>query len=312
MQEQFELSFEHAQLEIPELGTVRDVGVALERRDDKLLWEAARRCGTLAVFYEQLRAQVGFAAVPIVLNKPRRIRECAALLAMPVLLTAADAALVSTPEIVSRSMGRVILWLEEWFHYKVHIRLFSCLFTYAEICMWSPSATRSRLLRLMDRNQATEAIGPVHFGLPADAPMLAFIIAAAHRPLEWPALPHLDPEGDLKLQARVSGLLQVCGPASTMSPVQVLTPGFLSEAIADGLDAFFGAIANRYGVVKWGVKAHGPDMVVAHLEIPDQPNLTVSVPLRAHQLGLDGIEARLRRLEGLATEGRGLFKSHPH
>jgi len=289
---------------IPDLQIVRDIGTALKLRDDMALWAAARRAESQETFYEQLRAQVGYTTFSGVLKRVHKDqREChVALLGVPVLLASSDAALVGNSPATKTALNCVRGWLMEWFEYQGEITLYSALFGYHDICMWTPSVMRSRLDGLVDPKSASAQVPQaVDFGLPSDAPVLAFIIGAVHRPLAWPQLPPLDPEADLKLQARISGALQLCSPGGSGNRITVLTPAFASEAIAEGLDRWFGAIASAYELKGWDMHQCDQDLVIAHLEVGEDAANTSAVPLRAHQLGLDGIERRLSQLSALCA-----------
>jgi hypothetical protein len=296
---------EQMSVEVPDLTVVRDIGAALRNSDDKMLWDAARRAQSQAVFYEQLRAQVAvttYSGVVPRVNKNRLQYQCA-LVMVPILLPESEAHLIGSP-LTAPVMPNIRNWLQEWFESQGEITMFGSLFGYHDVCMWSPTMLRKRLMHLTDKRHATPdavTVAYEEYGLPPGAPNLAFIIAALLRPLARPTLPYLDPEGDLILRARISGALQLCSESKRPGPVEALIPGFASEAIADGLDAWLKGIAKAAPIRRWDVQQADQDIVLLQLELGDDATHTRAIPLRAHQLGLDGIEDRIKVVAGLGT-----------
>jgi hypothetical protein len=141
MQKRLEPSSALLPVAIADLKIVRDIGTALELRDDMALWAAARRAESQAVFYEQLRSQVGYTTFSGALKRihKSRLQYHVALLGVPVLLTGSDATLVGNSQATKTAMKNVRAWLQEWFEYRVEITLYSSLFGYHDICMWTPS-----------------------------------------------------------------------------------------------------------------------------------------------------------------------------
>lgn len=304
MRQIYDQPSEIVRCEIPDLEVVRDIGSALAKGDDELLWKAARRAQSQSAFYEQLRSQVGYTTYPGVaprLHKNRMEFHCS-LLMIPILLPAQESGLLGDTRTCDTVMPHIRSWLMEWFGNKVEVTMYNCLFGYQDVCMWAPSTMRERLLQLaMHTKHAATNNNPCDFNLPAEAPILCFLVAAVHRPLAWPELPPLVPEDDIKLQARISGALHLCSQSMTGSQIKVLTPNFASEGIGEGIDVWLEAIAQLLGIKRWDVQQADLDAVVLQLEVGDDAREVAIIPLRAHQLGLDGIEQQLTKVARLGS-----------
>ncbi len=291
--------------EIASLDDARDIGIALEKRDDRSIWEAARKASSQGAFFEHLRSQVGFTTYSGVVRQIARTRleyYCSMIL-VPVLLPAEASGLVMNTEALKPAIKQVRHWLQEWFEHKVEITLFSAPIGYQEVCGWTPSLMREKLDHLTKRHELRiEAPPDFDFRLPEESPSLAFFVAAVQRPLAWPVLPPISAEGDLALQARLSGAIEICAPGQAGRGVQTLVPTFASESIAAGLDLWIEAIHAMHGIRRWDVQQVDQDLVVLQLEVGEDAIHTSPIPLRAHQLGLDGIEALLAKV---ATLGSG-------
>lgn len=293
--------------DIPDMAVIREIGDALERKNDDLLWAAASRAQSQELFYAQLRSQVGYttytASPDRGVRRPRTENHCA-LVMVPVILPASIARTLLAPHACAETMSAVRHWLEEWFQFRARITLYDCLFPYAEICMWTPSLTRARLEQLV---RSTKDSAPVFapaqdLALPQGAPVLAFIVAAAHTNFGWPGLPPESPTEDLKLQARISGALQLRTSVEQLHErIDVLAPSFSSEAIASGLSTWLSRIAGEHGLRRWDAQQADQDVLVLQLEVGEDAAASAVVPLRAHQLGLDGIEDCVRHVVGLGT-----------
>lgn len=294
--------------EIPDLNTAYEIRRALDRRDDDMLWEVARRASSQQVFYEQLRSQVltlsytGRIAKSTARMKAGRSDMQCAVLMVPVVVGGSARELVSDAEVLAPVVGHIRSWLEEWFEYKQVVTMFSSLIDYAEVCQWTPSITRSKAQRLVNSGVAGEVTPEPHdFHLPVDAARLAFFTAIVQRPMEAPTLPPLDAEGDRVLCAKIEGAIQLCNGARGLSPVRVLTPAFASEAIESGMDAWLTSLVEHHGIRRWDVQQADQDVVLLQLEIGEEQPFAALVPLRAHQLGLDGVEKCIARVAGLGT-----------
>ncbi len=295
--------------EIPDLNTAYEIQQALSRQDDAMLWEAAKRAECQQVFYEQLRAQVGTLSYTGQINGlgTRRSEVLCSLVLVPVLLGAEDRELAADRAAVSKAVPAIRNWLEEWFEYTGRIAMYSCLFDYSEVCCWTPSIMRSSVQRLIDSTAIPELCAADHqFRLPEDAPTLAFFVAVIQRPMHEPSLPPLDPELDRVLQAKIAGAIQISSPKPRQPQVRVLTPAFATDAIGAGLDEWIAAVASEHGIGRWDVQHADQDVVLLHLHVGEQGTPPAVIPLRAHQLGLPGIEERLAKVSGFSLGSFGV------
>lgn len=291
--------------EVRSVGDLRQVFEALERRDDASVWDAARRAPSQASFFEDLRHQVSsttyFAGTRT--RRQEKVKYHCSLVFIPLVLDRALTDVVDNPEAVRPAIQQVRSWLQEWFEHKVEVNILTAVVGYEEVCVWTPSVMREKLERLAIHKPPTISQAPnFDFHLPAQAPELAFFVAAVHRPLDWPRLPGEDAVMDEQLASRVSGAVQVCSQAPGLEPrLEVLTPDFASDALREGILRWLQAIAGRVGIRRWDAQVVDQDLVVLQLELGDDATATTPIPLRAHQLGLGGIEAILDVVSKLGT-----------
>jgi hypothetical protein len=288
----------------PEIWSVRQMFEALERRDDASLWEAARRAPSQAQFFEDLRHQVSSTSyVAGTRNaKSRKVPSHCSLVFVPVILGKALQDVIDNDEALKPATRQIHGWLGEWFEHNVEVSMLNTLVGYDEVCIWSPSIMRERLERLAVGKKPSIPVPPnFNFHLPSEAPELAFIVAAIHRPLEWPRLPADDATENRILAAKLSGALQVCSQSPAPGMVEVLVPDFASDALCAGILRWVESIAETVGIKRWDAQMVDQDLVVLHLELGEDAATTTPIPLRAHQLGLSGLEEILKRVSELGT-----------
>lgn len=296
----------HERFEMPELADIGFVFDALERRDDQSLWEAAKRAPSHVGFFEQLRNQVGFTTYTTGREGARRsVAHHCAMLMVPVILPAGYATLRGNPSVTVPIVKQMVRWMGGWLQHKAEISFFNAPISYEEICIWTPSTMREKLEHLAVKKEPTLALPPdFNFYLPAEAPSLAFFVAAAQQPLDYPALPVLNPAADLALVSMISGAIQVAADGSTMLPVETLVPNYASEAMEAGILRWLSVIDAEFGIGRWDVQPVNQDLVVLQLEVGERPGHTSPIPLRAHQLGLPGIE---RIIGYVSAVGKGVL-----
>jgi len=81
----------------------------------------------------------------------------------------------------------------------------------------------------------------------------------------------------------------------------VLPPNFASDALCEGILRWLEEIAATAGIKRWDAQMVDQDLVVLQLELGEDAVTTNPIPLRAHQLGLDGLEKILKRVGELGT-----------
>lgn len=290
--------------EVPSFWDARQMFDALERRDDASLWEAARRAPSQALFFEDLRHQVSSTTYMAGMRnaKSNKVQFHCSLVLVPVILSKALLDVIDSDEILKPAIKQVHTWLGQWFEHRVEVSILNTLVGYNEVCIWSPSIMREKLERLAVRKTPSIPVPPnFDFHLPEEAPELAFFVAAIHRPLEWPCLPADDATENRMLAAKLGGALQVCSQSPSPGSVQVLPPNFASDALCEGILRWLEGIASTAGIKRWDAQMVDQDLVVLQLELGEDAVTTNPIPLRAHQLGLDGLEKILKRVGELGT-----------
>ncbi len=289
---------------VDSLWDTRQMFDALERRDDASLWEAARRAPSQALFFEDLRHQVSTTSYMAGMRKGRtdKVQFHCSLVLVPVILGKALLDVVDSDTVLKPAIKQVQGWLAHWFEHRVEVSIFNTVVGYNEVCLWTPSIMREKLERLAVRKTPTIAVPPnFDFHLPTETPELAFFVAAIHKPLDWPRIPEDDANENTALAGKLAGALQVCSSSAMPGTVEVLPPNFASDAICAGILRWIEAIAATAGIKRWDAQLVDQDLVVLQLELGDDAVTTNPIPLRAHQLGLDGLEQILKRVGELGS-----------
>lgn len=305
----------HERIDLPNYIDIGLMFDALERRDDETLWNAARLAPSQVEFFEQLRNQVGFTKYRIGsgngnkgrLGRREPLSQLCAMFFVPVIMPARYASLRGNAAGMSPAIKQFVNWLRSWFENKMEISIFNAPVSYEEISIWSPSVMREKLEQLACKKEPTIAMPPdFNFCLPDDAPALAYFVAAAQQPVEYPALPPINPMADMGFTAKVSGAIQVCGDGAEFEAVETLVPNYASEALEEGLKRWLAAIHQKCGIGRWDATPMNQDLVMLQLEVGDSPGHTSPIPLRAHQLGLDAVDRIIAYVDSV---GRGLLPS---
>lgn len=284
-----------APLEVPFFLEMSQMSEALRTRSDEKLWEVARRSTSQDRFFNELRNQVSLTSYQVGSTR-RPHRQYCALVMQPLILPAGASLLVGNAESFKGVFSKVRSWLVDWFGHEVEIRIFNAPVGYDEIAVWSPSVMREKLEQLAAWTSPTLEIPPDwDCRMPETASKLAFVVAGIQKPGGYPTLPAEDPVADACLQAKVSGLMEVHRPDRSMQPVQALVPGFAAEAILDGVITWLKVIHAEEGIGRWDATPIDQDTVVLQLEVGEERRSS-TVPLRAHQIGLDGVEQVLKFL----------------
>lgn len=293
--------------EMRSLADLRQMFDALERRDDASLWKAAKAAPSQAEFFEQLRDQVTTttyeAGKPGAGKRGEKLRYHCCLTMVPVVLPHGSRGIIDDSKALKPAVQQLRAWLQEWFDHRVEVSIFNLVVGYAEVCVWSPSMMREKLDRLAVQKEPTLALPPdFEFNLPEGAPALGFLVGAIHRPLEWPRVPEADFDEDARFSTRVSGALQVCSQQACLQAPIVSPPDHAGEALVCGITTWLEEIHRSHGIGRWDLQPVDQDLVVLQLEVGDEATRTSPIPLRAHQIGLDGIE---RIVAVAARLGRG-------
>lgn len=298
--------------EVQGLSDPQAVFDALERRDDLSIWNAARVAPSQDMFYEQLRAQVGYATYHHgqhgqTKNAKAGLRHHCAMLMTPLIFPAMYTNTLSGPTGVSRAITTISAWVGQWLNYKSDVSLVSTPIGYSEICTWSPSEMREKLDKLVgEKTFLVSTVGDQaeqenSLRLPEDAPRLMFLVGYIQRPLEWPTLPPEDGLEDMRLTSKIVAAMQFCSSRSAHPDITARPPSFASEALVDGIICWFDAIHAHSGIYRWDVEQVDQDVVTLHLEVGEDAKETSAIPLRAHQLGIYGVENILKHVAAIGT-----------
>lgn len=291
---------------VPGLSDFVTILEALEKKDDGMLWEAAKKAPSQAKFFDHLRNECGTTTFSIGPSKAlQTLRHHSALLMVPMVLSEDVATLTGNGPALAPVIRHVALWLQEWFNYKVEVTLFNSPTPYEEICVWSPFIMREKLEQLSIKREPKLSLPPdMNFNLPPGTPRLAFFVAAVQRPLEFPTLPMVDDVADSELRSRIGGALQVLAPYSSIGSAEVLAPDFASEALLSGIMLWLRHVHETVGIGRWDAIPADQDCVILQLELGEDATRTSPVVLRAHQLGLEGIK---KILDFVASLGGSLL-----
>lgn len=283
-------------LEVPFFLELSQMNEALRLRNDEKLWEVARRSTSQDRFFNELRSQVTLTSYQVGSAK-RPHRQYCALIMQPLILPAGAATLVGNADSFKGVFGKVRSWLSDWFGDEMEIRIFNAPVGYDEIAVWSPSVMREKLEQLAAWTNPTLEIPPDwDYRMPERASRLAFVVAAVQQPGEYPSLPPMDAGADASLQAKVAGLMEVHRPDRSERAVRALVPGFAADSILDGVLTWLQVLNEEEGIGQWDATPVDQDTVVLQLEVGEERRVS-TVPLRAHQIGLEGIEQILKRLQ---------------
>lgn len=291
--------------EATEFIDMRDVHHALDSGDDDALWAAGRKARSHDAFYERLRSSVGFTT-----HQPRgkergsqssRLRQHCALVMVPLVLPARLSDLIGNEAALEPSINMVRRWLDQWFAHRAESCIMSAPVGFSQICSWTPSMQRDLLGQLAIKRELCGSYTPFDFQLPPDSPCLAFIVAGMQSPMAYPSLPAGDHLEDVAFTSRIAGALEVCSDTPSRSDsLYVGLPDFASEAITDGMLRWLSEIHACNGIGRWDVDQVDQDVVTLLLEVGELPQRASPIQLRAHQLGIDGIQRILSHVAALA------------
>lgn len=291
MSDQIEKIIPHTVLELPNYIDVGHVFDALSRRDDEALIAASSRAYSQEKYFDCLKNQVAFTTYTTGNSKGARetLSHYCAMIMVPILLPPSHQGLLQSGAVGRELSTRVVDWLRGWFNNQVQVSIFNTPVGYEEICVWSPSVMLERLEQLACRTPPTVSPPPnFDFNLPSDAARLAFVVAAAQQPIEYPALPPVDHVVDSQFCSRLGGALEISGPQ--YGRVHVLAPDLASTAIEQGIIRWLMQLHEGHGIDRWDLMQINQNLAILQLEVGDKPGLTSPIPLRAHQLGIDGVQ----------------------
>ena len=291
------------QLSVPGLSDLMKIAEALDKKDEALLWEAAKSSKSQSAFFDRLRDECSMAVYSIGSRRSQYVvnHHCA-LFMIPVIMSANAEANLADAKAMRPVATHLARWLQQWFSNTTEVTVFNVATSYQEICNWSPLVMREKLLQLSKQSGGFSFLSPdMDFQLPATAPRLAFLIAGLQRPMEIPTLPRLDPVADETFRSRIEGALQVVSPMSSRIDVRVELPDYASSALQKGLMRWLDALHAVHPILRWDAMPAGNDAVYLQLVLEDDEPVVSRFMLRAHQLGMDGVAKVLDHVAKLAT-----------
>lgn len=291
------------QLCVPGLSDFMKITEALEKKDEALLWEAAKSSKAHAAFFDRLRDECSMAVYSIGSRRGQYVvnHHCA-LFMIPVIVSANAVAPVGDAKAMRPVATHLARWVQEWFSNTTEVTVFNVATSYQEICNWSPLVMREKLLQLSKQSGGFSFLSPdMDFQLPATAPRLAFLIAGLQRPMEIPTLPRLDPVADETFRSRIEGAIQVVSPMSSRIDVRVDLPDYASSALQKGLVRWLDALHAEHPIRRWDAMPAGNDAVYLQLVLGDDEPVVSRFMLRAHQLGMDGVAKVIEHVAKLAA-----------
>lgn len=282
-----------------------DVHNALDCGDDAALWAAGRTARSHDAFYERVRSLVGYTThQPQTRNsgsRSTRLRQHCALMMVPLVLPARLSPLIGNEGAFEPSINAIKQWLDQWFSHRVESCILAAPVGFSQICSWTPSMQREMLSQLAIKRAPCGSYTPFDFQLPPEAPSLAFFVAGVQSPMIYPTLPANDHLSDVAITSRIAGALEVCSDTPPgFDTIYVGLPNFASEAIADGILRWLDEIHARNGIARWDVHQVDQDALLLLLEVGEDAQFMSPIQLRAHQLGIDGVQRILFRVASLA------------
>lgn len=283
---------------------------ALDRRDDQSIWHAAKSAPSQAAFYEQLRAQVGYATFHHGTSKTGRegLRHHCAMLLTPLILPPSNSDTLFGETLGSKkAITTISAWIGRWLGYKSEVSLVSTPIGYSEICTWTPSEMREILDTLVAAKKfaistpTNQSLQEKSLRLPEDSPRLMFIVGYIQSPLAWPTLPPANDLEDMRLTEKISAAMQFCSNEPGYQAIVARPPCFASEALIDGIINWISAIHAHNGITRWDVEQVDLDVANLYLEVGEYSTHTSVIPLRAHQLGIYGVQSVLMHVAKLGT-----------
>lgn len=302
----------------PAITELIEIRRALDRHDDDALDAAAAAAPDRRMFYERLRHQSGHVQYSFGRKAPHPVRMRATMQMTPVItrwpepwpikhrLKDIEAAMVQAQRAICGWIGR-----------DRHIlRLLSQPVPYTDVCHWSATDLQKIVLSIAQlrgafpARQGSERL----YGFGPGVPTLRMIVGAIQSPFGDPPdylggvsfRDALAEELLAALHAGIHGAADAAGDtrhAPWEGRTHVRMPDAPGEALLDGVCAWIEVLAEDVGIEDWDVQwvADGAASLSLRLREIEQP---AAIVLRAHQLGLDGIErvvATCHRRAGAST-----------
>jgi hypothetical protein len=281
---------------------------------EQRIWKTLLRSADQAGCLETIRAHSTFSyyAQPKG-HRGQRFLRSGALTPMPIILDREAIATLEHGEAAMQNAKIVMDATTRWWHKLPGTYLVNAnqnLYGYNEVCAWSPLVPR-RIADYMsgelldDQDPTAQAQKLVletevaELQLPNEFPMLAFLFMQTRSMDGYIELPAINDQEDQYFKDVVRAAYTT---AQHPRPT-VLTPHFFGYAVEEGLMAWVRAIHNVRAIVSWTIQQPALDVRILSLWFGEAEE-AFHIPLRAYQLGLDGIERVLACVEAVTKEGR--------
>lgn len=190
---------------------------------------------------------------------------------------------------------------------ECHASLLSALYSYSFIAGQGPVILRSIMESLVDRSgggfkseMCDPTLSPV---CPTDAPALKFVVGALTRRNAWPSLPAPEHPKAVELKTKVEAALQFDFAKSRTRTMDLKCGAvdLASGAIEAGVTMWLKALSTRYGFGTWDAQPSGQDRVDLFVELMEADTPFAQIPLRAHQIGMAGVERVIASVAAMTT-----------
>jgi hypothetical protein len=285
-------------LEFPHL----DVQAAVRAQDESLLWRAWRGSRDQKFWVDGLAASVGSHV-----NERPHLRDSSrttpwhhVLIAWPVILPAASRARTAATSDDRKATGGLLDKLQWWLGYRHEARLLAGVTEYAQICRFSPLWQRE-CLQILGR-QPPGWRAPLRadgLRLGASFPRLAFVVGSVS---EWIVAPEIGSdesgERDWPLQMETAARVGYMH-GSQVAPANVGVPAAFAHAVLAGLRAWMRELVKERLVRGWQLDFGFDDTVVLQLPAANENSAGALIPIRLHQIGMQGLQVLLEDLQQL-------------
>jgi hypothetical protein len=283
-------------LEFPHL----DVQAAIRTKDEALVWRAWRASRDQPLWLEGLASSVGSHLI-----ERAHFRDASrttpwhhVLIAWPLILPSGCREVACAGSDARKTSGGLLAKLQDWVGYRHEARLLAGVTEYAQVCRFSPLWQRECLNILA--GHAPEWRAPLRaegLRLPASFPRLAFVVGSISEWIVPPQVGRAEPgEHDWQLQLETAariGYMHRCHICAS----DIGVPDKFSDAVLEGLRAWMRELFRRHLLRGWHIDFGYDDTVVVELTSAQEDSSSALIPLRLHQIGMQGLELLLQDLQ---------------
>lgn len=300
--------------------TLCSIEAALRERDGTRLVAMAARARDRIQYFDQLRNSTFHAHGPVVqdgpaVGRPQEERRYSSLFMWPVIL---DRRLLTGAggvhdALSGESTQLVVQQLEELSGKNASIALMHALFGYNMVCCSGPVVLRQLFEQLSQLRLHIEmpldedehlAIERFPYGVPDDAPVLCFLMGAMTRKVTWPQLDLASAQTTVDANHYLASTLRLDlaqTPQAMELELHTLAPAPAAQAIESGVIEWLTVLSRRYNFTHWVVLDQGDDRLDLLIELNSGAIPSIQVPLRMHQMGVNGVERVMAYVNSLVA-----------